>query len=57
MPETKWQKRVGAGDWDAITAELNDFGGALLPRLLSDAETEAVQRYTPMTACSARPSI
>lgn len=47
MPGTKWQKRVDAGDWDAITAELNDFGGAMLPRLLTDAETEAVQRlYT-----------
>ena len=31
MPETTWQKRVDAGDWDAITAELNDFGGAMLP--------------------------
>jgi hypothetical protein len=47
MPDTKWQKRVGAGDWDAITAELNDFGGALLPRLLTDAETEAVRRLYP----------
>lgn len=40
--ETKtdpWRTRVEAGDWDAITAELNEYGGALLPRLLTAAET------------------
>lgn len=41
MAVTKWQKRVDSGDWEAITAEVNDFGGALLPRLLT--ETEAAQ--------------
>ena len=40
MAPTKWQKRVDSGDWDAITAEVNDFGGALLPRLLTEAETD-----------------
>jgi hypothetical protein len=30
--------RVEAADWDAITAELNEFGGALLPKLLTAAE-------------------
>jgi hypothetical protein len=35
---------VDSGDWDAITAELNDFGGALLPRLLTDDEADATQR-------------
>ncbi len=39
-----WQNRVDSGDWDAITAELNDFGGAMLPRLLTDDEAEAIQR-------------
>ncbi|MDV3135440.1 2OG-Fe(II) oxygenase [Mycobacterium sp. 29Ha] len=39
------RKRVDSGDWDAITAELNDFGGALLPRLLTDAEAEAIKRH------------
>ena len=34
-----WRTRVEAGDWDAITAELNEYGGALLPTLLTAAET------------------
>jgi hypothetical protein len=39
----RWAQRVGGGDWDAVTAELNEHGGALLPRLLTDAETESVR--------------
>lgn len=39
----RWRKRVDSGDWDAITAEMNEYGGALLPRLLTDAETERFQ--------------
>ena len=27
-----WQRRVDSGDWDAITAEVNAYGGALLPQ-------------------------
>jgi hypothetical protein len=30
-------------NWDAITLELNEYGGALLPRLLTDEETVAVR--------------
>ncbi|MGO4446009.1 2OG-Fe(II) oxygenase [Mycobacterium sp. 2YAF39] len=41
---TSWRKRVDAGDWEAITAELNDFGGAMLPRLLTDDEAGEIQR-------------
>lgn len=37
MP-TRWQRRVDAADWDAVVAEMNDVGGALLPRLLTAAE-------------------
>ncbi len=44
MTPTKWQKRVDAGDWEAITAEANDFGGALLPRLLTPAETSKIRQ-------------
>ena len=29
-----WADRVDGGDWDRITEELNEYGGALLPRLL-----------------------
>jgi len=47
MPETEWQKRVDSGDWDAITAELNDFGGATLPRLLTDDEADWIQGLYP----------
>ena len=47
MAPTKWQKRVDSGDWDAITAEVNDFGGALLPRLLTNAETEKIRKLYP----------
>ena len=47
MPGVNWQKRVDSGDWDAITAELNDFGGALLPRLLTDSEADTIKRLYP----------
>jgi hypothetical protein len=35
-----WRRRVASGDWQAITAEVNEYGGALLPRLLTDTETD-----------------
>src|SRR5258705_6820749 len=47
MAVTTWQKRVDSGDWDAITAEVNDFGGALLPRLLTKAEAETIRELYP----------
>ena len=47
MAPTTWQKRVDAGDWDAITAEVNDFGGALLPRLLTSTEAEKIRKLYP----------
>jgi uncharacterized protein len=47
MAPTKWQKRVDSGDWDAITTEVNDFGGALLPQLLTRAEAETIRRLYP----------
>ena len=47
MVVTTWQKRVDSGDWDAITAEVNDFGGALLPRLLTKAEAETIRALYP----------
>ncbi len=33
-----WQRRVDAADWDAVAAELNDVGGALLPQLITPDE-------------------
>jgi hypothetical protein len=47
MPSTTWQKRVDSGDWDAITTEVNDFGGALLPRLLTKTEAEKMRDLYP----------
>lgn len=47
MTVTKWQKRVDSGDWDAIAAEVNDFGGALLPRLLTKSETDTLRGLYP----------
>ena len=38
MAETNWQKRVDSADWDAVTAEINDIGGAVLPQLVTEAE-------------------
>jgi hypothetical protein len=38
-----WRRRVDSGDWDAITAELNDLGGALLPQLLTPAEAAEIR--------------
>jgi uncharacterized protein len=38
-----WTSRVDSADWSAITAELDEFGGALLPRLLTDAETSQIR--------------
>lgn len=35
--------RVASGDWDAITSELNEYGGALLPRLLTPEEAERIR--------------
>ncbi|MCV7195866.1 2OG-Fe(II) oxygenase [Mycobacterium angelicum] len=35
---SRWKKRVDSGDWDAITAELNEYGGALLPQLITPSE-------------------
>jgi uncharacterized protein len=38
-----WRDRVGSGDWDAIAAEADEFGGALLPRLLTGAEATSIR--------------
>ena len=38
-----WKHRVDSGDWDAITAEVNSLGGALLPELLTPGEAEQIR--------------
>jgi uncharacterized protein len=42
-----WQKRVDSADWDAVTAEVNDFGGALLPQLITRAEAKTLRGLYP----------
>ena len=39
MQHDPWRARVAAADWDTVAAEVNDIGGALLPMLLTPAET------------------
>lgn len=38
MTTDPWKQRVDSADWDAVTAELNEFGGALLPELVTPDE-------------------
>jgi uncharacterized protein len=37
-----WEDRVGGADWAAVTAEVNEIGCALLPRLLTQDECRAI---------------
>ena len=43
-----WQKRVDAADWDAVATEINDFGGALLPQLITKAEAKTLRGVYPV---------
>jgi len=43
MATETWQTRVEAGDWNAIAAEVDEFGGAPLPPLLSADEAEGIR--------------
>ncbi|OBF91054.1 proline hydroxylase [Mycobacterium sp. 852002-51163_SCH5372311] len=40
----QWEKRVDSGDWDAITAALNEYGGALLPKLITTSEAAHLRK-------------
>ncbi len=41
MPST-WRNRVDAADWQAVAADMNEVGGALLPQLITSAECASV---------------
>lgn len=41
---TRWDKRVDSGDWDAIAAEVGEYGGALLPRLITPGEAARLRK-------------
>ncbi|ACV05710.1 2OG-Fe(II) oxygenase [Kytococcus sedentarius] len=38
-----YAQRVDSGDWESITEEVNEYGGALLPQLLTPAEAEEIR--------------
>jgi hypothetical protein len=40
----RWHKRVDAADWDTVAADVNDHGGALLPKLLTRAEAHRLRK-------------
>ncbi len=46
-PTDVWKDRVEAGDWEAIVAEVNEYGGALLPQLLTEAEARGIRELYP----------
>jgi len=37
-----WKDRVDGGDWDRITGEVNEYGGALTPQLLTPEEAASI---------------
>ncbi|MGP8000196.1 MAG: 2OG-Fe(II) oxygenase [Streptosporangiaceae bacterium] len=37
-----WRQRVGAADWDQISADLSDYGCALTPQLLTPGEAAEI---------------
>ncbi|WP_181786899.1 2OG-Fe(II) oxygenase [Streptomyces phytophilus] len=39
----RWHSRVEKADWSAITAEVDEYGGALLPQLLAPGETAEIR--------------
>ncbi|WP_374025626.1 2OG-Fe(II) oxygenase [Mycobacterium sp. HNNTM2301] len=41
---SRWKKRVDSGDWDAIAATVDEYGGALLPRLVTDGEAARLRK-------------
>ena len=46
MP-SKWHRRVNTADWDAVTADMNEVGGALLPQLITATECAAMLDLYP----------
>jgi hypothetical protein len=44
MTRDPWRQRVDSGDWAAITTEINEYGGALLPALLTPDETTEIRQ-------------
>jgi uncharacterized protein len=47
MSRQPWTERVETGDWPGILADLDEYGGAVLPRLLSTEEAAGVRSLYP----------
>lgn len=43
MSTDVWKERVASGDWAAIAGELDSYGGALLPQLLTTSEAVGIR--------------
>lgn len=47
MSAQRWSDRVDSGDWGRIVTELDEYGGAVLPCLLSDEEAGDIRSLYP----------
>lgn len=47
MSVNRWAQRVASADWDSVTAEIDEFGGALVPQLLTPVEAARIRRLYP----------
>ncbi|OCB20319.1 proline hydroxylase [Mycobacterium malmoense] len=41
---SRWKKRVDSGDWGGIAAAVDEYGGALLPRLVTGGEAARLRK-------------
>jgi hypothetical protein len=41
---SRFEKRVGCGDWEAVADGLNEYGGALLPQLVAPSEAARLRK-------------
>ncbi|MGD1282573.1 2OG-Fe(II) oxygenase [Mycobacterium seoulense] len=41
---SRWKKRVDSGDWAAIAGAVDEYGGALLPRLVTTGEAARLRQ-------------
>ena len=51
-----YAQRIAAADWDSVARELDGYGCALLPRLLTPAECAQIAGLYDQPGASAPPS-